>query len=160
MKFLVDANLPPGLAAWFHERGHEAIHLNDQLGLAFGDRGMFEFARQNGFAIVTKDEDFAPLATLGERPALRWCGMGADRQYHERGTAKPTGTGFPSNIGVASCSVHSAVQTTGRVKTCHARTHLGKNRPHRVEHREYHALTTPSFPLMKLPAASCGVSQN
>jgi predicted nuclease of predicted toxin-antitoxin system len=38
MKFLVDANLPPGLAAWLRERNHEAIHVNDQLGLALDDR--------------------------------------------------------------------------------------------------------------------------
>ncbi|MCS6305856.1 MAG: DUF5615 family PIN-like protein [Nitrospira sp.] len=36
MKFLVDANLPPGLAAWLQERNHEAIHVNDQIGLASG----------------------------------------------------------------------------------------------------------------------------
>jgi predicted nuclease of predicted toxin-antitoxin system len=26
MTFLVDANLPPGLAGWLRERGHDAIH--------------------------------------------------------------------------------------------------------------------------------------
>lgn len=33
MKFLVDANLPPGLSAWLREHNHEAIHVNDQPGL-------------------------------------------------------------------------------------------------------------------------------
>lgn len=69
MKFLVDANLPPGLAAWLHERNHEAIHVNDQLDLALDDRAIFEFASRNEFIIVTKDEDFATLATLGDKPA-------------------------------------------------------------------------------------------
>lgn len=27
MKFLVDANLPPGLAAWLCDQGHDATHL-------------------------------------------------------------------------------------------------------------------------------------
>ena len=69
MKFLVDANLPPGLAAWLREHNHEAIHVNDQPGLALDDRAIFKFARAHGFIIVTKDEDFATLATLGDRPA-------------------------------------------------------------------------------------------
>lgn len=69
MTFLVDANLPPGLAAWLRERNHEAIHVNDQLGLALDDRDIFELARRNGFIIVTKDEDFTTLATLGDKPA-------------------------------------------------------------------------------------------
>jgi len=69
MKFLVDANLPPGLAAWLRERNHDAIHVNDQLGLALDDRAIFEFSRRNGFIIVTQDEDFATLATLGDKPA-------------------------------------------------------------------------------------------
>ena len=33
MKFLVDANLPPGLATWLREQAHEAIHVSDQAGL-------------------------------------------------------------------------------------------------------------------------------
>jgi predicted nuclease of predicted toxin-antitoxin system len=64
MKFLVDANLPPGLASWLREHSHEAIHVNDQPGLALDDRAIFEFARRHGYIIMTKDEDFAALATL------------------------------------------------------------------------------------------------
>ena len=33
MKFLVDANLPLGLATWLREQAHEAIHVSDQPGL-------------------------------------------------------------------------------------------------------------------------------
>lgn len=73
MKFLPDANLPPGLAAWRREHNHEAIHTNDQPGLALDDRAIFQFARQKGFIIVTKDEDFATLATLGDKPAAVVC---------------------------------------------------------------------------------------
>lgn len=69
MKFLVDANLPPGLAAWLSEQSHEAIHVNNQPGLALDDRAIFEFARRHGYIIITKDEDFAALATLDDRPA-------------------------------------------------------------------------------------------
>ncbi len=69
MKFLVDANLLAGLAAWLQERDHEAMHVNGQPGLAFDDRGIFKFARQNGFIIFTKDEDFATLSALSDGPA-------------------------------------------------------------------------------------------
>ncbi len=90
MKFLVDANLPPGLAAWFRERDHEAIHVNDQPGLAFDDRGIFEFARQNGFAIVTKDEDFASLAILGAKPApVVWVRIGNATNAELRNRLEP-----------------------------------------------------------------------
>ena len=34
MKFLVDANLPPGLALWLREHAQEAIHIREQPGLA------------------------------------------------------------------------------------------------------------------------------
>lgn len=69
MKFLVDANLPPGLASWLREHSHEAIHVYEQPGLAFDDRAVFEFSRTHGYAIVTKDEDFAALAILDKTPA-------------------------------------------------------------------------------------------
>ena len=69
MKFLIDANLPPGLAVWLREHAHESIHVNDQPRLDLDDRAVFEFARRNGYIIVTKDEDFAALATLVDGPA-------------------------------------------------------------------------------------------
>lgn len=77
MTFLVDANLPPGLAAWLRERGHDAIHIHDQPGLALDDRAIFEFARKHEYIIITKDEDFAALATLGDKPAaVVWVRIG------------------------------------------------------------------------------------
>jgi predicted nuclease of predicted toxin-antitoxin system len=45
MKFLVDANLPPGLTTWLREQTHEAIHVNDQPGLDLDDQAVFELAR-------------------------------------------------------------------------------------------------------------------
>lgn len=69
MKFLVDANLPPGLTAWFREHSHEAIHVYEQPGLSLDDRAIFEFSRTHGYTIVTKDEDFAALAILDKNPA-------------------------------------------------------------------------------------------
>jgi len=77
MKFLVDANLPPGLAAWLRENTHDAIHVSDQPGLELDDRNIFNFARQHDYIIVTKDEDFATLVTLGNEPArVIWLRLG------------------------------------------------------------------------------------
>lgn len=90
MKFLVDANLPPGLAAWLREHAHEAIHVNDEPGLALDDRAIFEFARTHGLVIVTKDEDFAALATLGDRPAaVVWVRFGNATNAKLRTWLKP-----------------------------------------------------------------------
>lgn len=77
MKFLVDANLPPGLAAWLRERAHEAIHVADEPEVALDDRAVFEFAARHGYIIVTKDDDFAALATLADDPAaVVWIRLG------------------------------------------------------------------------------------
>lgn len=77
MKFLVDANLPPGLATWLCEHAHGSIHVSDQLGLTLDDRAVFEFARRNDYIILTKDEDFATLATLVDGPAsVVWLRLG------------------------------------------------------------------------------------
>jgi predicted nuclease of predicted toxin-antitoxin system len=77
MKFLVDANLPPGLATWLREHAHEATHISDQSALALDDRAVFEFARHHGYIIMTKDEDFAVLATLIDAPAaVVWLRLG------------------------------------------------------------------------------------
>ena len=77
MKFLVDANLPPGLAFWLSKQGHEASHVGDQPGLTADDRTIFAYARQNGMVIVTKDEDFAVLVTLlTDPPPVVWLRLG------------------------------------------------------------------------------------
>ncbi len=77
MKFLVDANLPPGLATWLREHGHEATHISNHPGLGPDDRALFEFARQHGYVLMTKDDDFAALATLLDEPAaVVWLRLG------------------------------------------------------------------------------------
>jgi predicted nuclease of predicted toxin-antitoxin system len=77
MKFLVDANLPPGLADWLRANQCEAVHISDLLGLTSDDRAVFDFAREHGYIIVTKDEDFAALTTLTAGPApVVWLRLG------------------------------------------------------------------------------------
>lgn len=77
MKFLVDANLPPGLAAWLRERGHLASHVFDDPGHKAADAAISEFARAQGCVIVTKDDDFTALAALAPDPApVVWLRLG------------------------------------------------------------------------------------
>ena len=77
MRFLVDAQLPPALARWLVEQGHEAEHVHD-MGLAgASDRTIWDEASKREAVIVTKDEDFASLRILRpEGPALVWVRLG------------------------------------------------------------------------------------
>ncbi|MDQ2859988.1 MAG: DUF5615 family PIN-like protein [Pseudomonadota bacterium] len=62
MRFIVDAQLPPALAEWLRERGHQAAACRD-LGLRDADdRSIWERAGSDRAIIITKDEDFAILA--------------------------------------------------------------------------------------------------
>lgn len=62
MRFLIDAQLPPGLARWLGERGHRAEHVNE-LGLGAAPDSVIEArARELRAVIWSKDADFADRA--------------------------------------------------------------------------------------------------
>lgn len=73
MRFLIDAQLPPALARWIAERGHEAEHVGD-VGLArASDAEIWKHAEATGSVIVTKDEDFARRRALSAAgPQILW----------------------------------------------------------------------------------------
>jgi len=79
VKFLVAAHLPPALAGWLREAGHDAAHVED-VGLREADDGpIWEHASQTAAAILTKDEDFAARAaraTKAELPVIVWLRVG------------------------------------------------------------------------------------
>jgi predicted nuclease of predicted toxin-antitoxin system len=80
MKFLIDAQLPPGLVRWFEARGFEAAHVFE-LGLgAASDTEISALAESGGYVLVSKDEDFLTLR-LPDRFAFLWlrCGNTANR---------------------------------------------------------------------------------
>ncbi len=81
MRFLVDAQLPPALARWLTEHGHEASHVFD-LGLGrAGDQEIWNHADVIRAAIVTKDEDFVTLRhAKSEGPAVLWIRLGNSRR--------------------------------------------------------------------------------
>lgn len=77
MRFLVDAQLPPALARFLSERGHDAHHVMD-LGMEKApDRAIWIWAEEHGAAIVTKDEDFAQWIALSDSgPQIVWIRLG------------------------------------------------------------------------------------
>ena len=59
MRYLIDAQLPPGLARWLTANGYPSDHVND-LGLsAATDDAIEAKAREMQAAIWSKDTDFA-----------------------------------------------------------------------------------------------------
>ena len=58
MNFLIDSQLPPALARWIQERGHQASHVMDHGLQAVDDPVIWKHAREKQLIIVSKDEDF------------------------------------------------------------------------------------------------------
>ena len=76
-KFIVDAQLPPALAAWLRGKGHEAVALRE-IGLHQADDAtIWQWAAAERAIIVTKDEDFPLLAAdIVPGPAILWVRTG------------------------------------------------------------------------------------
>jgi predicted nuclease of predicted toxin-antitoxin system len=77
VKFLVDAQLPPAVAQWLREAGHDAQAVRE-VGLREAEDGdIWSHALATGAAIVTKDEDFPTRAqqTL-HSPVIVWLRIG------------------------------------------------------------------------------------
>lgn len=71
MKLLVDENLPPRLAIDLADLFPESIHVN-LVGLgSTPDTLIWDYAKEHGFAFLTKDKDFANLSlALGAPPKV------------------------------------------------------------------------------------------
>jgi predicted nuclease of predicted toxin-antitoxin system len=66
IRFLIDAQLPPGLARRLTVRGYAAEHVN-RIGLGnTSDSTIWQYAARTNATLVTKDEDFVALA--GQEP--------------------------------------------------------------------------------------------
>jgi predicted nuclease of predicted toxin-antitoxin system len=78
VRFLIDAQLPPGLARYLISRGHEAEHVFDLALATASDRQIWECAFAQGAALITKDEDFVTMRALsrGGGPAIVWVRVG------------------------------------------------------------------------------------
>jgi predicted nuclease of predicted toxin-antitoxin system len=76
LKLLFDQNLSPGLPRLANEFPG-SVHVRD-VGLARAlDREVWEYARQGGFCLVSKDEDFHQMSFLeGAPPKVIWLRLG------------------------------------------------------------------------------------
>jgi predicted nuclease of predicted toxin-antitoxin system len=77
VKFLVDHQLPPALAGFFREHGHESQCLGE-IGMdSSSDLEIYEYGAAHGCVIVTKDEDFLYLSRrFGSGAGLLWVRLG------------------------------------------------------------------------------------
>src|SRR5688500_11276893 len=77
MRFLVDAQLPPALADWTGKRGYSASAVR-VLGLRESDDGsIFNFARDEQWVLVTKDEEFVGRCLgVDGAPQVVWLRIG------------------------------------------------------------------------------------
>ncbi len=77
MKLLFDQNLPPGLAGFFEKTFAGSKHLIDFNLERSDDVIVWEFAKNEGYTIVTKDNDFNNLvAFFGFPPKVIWIRKG------------------------------------------------------------------------------------
>jgi predicted nuclease of predicted toxin-antitoxin system len=77
IRFLIDAQLPPGLARRLIAQGHPADHVNRMgLGVA-SDIDLWKYAGHAGVTLITKDEDFVSLASRDQTgPQVVWIRLG------------------------------------------------------------------------------------
>ncbi len=77
MRFLIDAQLPRGLARRLTELGHDATHVAD-LGLAeAADPEIWNYAIEQTAILITKDRDFAVArAATDNGPVIIWVRIG------------------------------------------------------------------------------------
>lgn len=77
MKFIIDAQLPPALAAWLIKSGHDATHVKDLNLRDSTDTAIWRYALQTEAIIITKDEDFPKRASQSrQRPCIVWIRVG------------------------------------------------------------------------------------
>jgi predicted nuclease of predicted toxin-antitoxin system len=77
IRFVIDAQLPPGLAVRLSERGYPAEHVN-RVGLGTAnDIAVWEHTRRSRAILMTKDEDFVALALREPSgPQVVWLRIG------------------------------------------------------------------------------------
>lgn len=77
MKLLFDENLSPRLAEEVSVKFSESVHVRDVGLSAATDAGVWNYAADNGFAIVSKDGDFSQVSILrGAPPKVIWIRRG------------------------------------------------------------------------------------
>jgi predicted nuclease of predicted toxin-antitoxin system len=76
VRFLIDAQLPPGLARWLSARGHPSDHVHD-LGLGAASDDEIEAKAVELQAVVwSKDSDFADRSRRAQGLQVVWIRFG------------------------------------------------------------------------------------
>jgi predicted nuclease of predicted toxin-antitoxin system len=77
IRFLIDAQLPPGLARRLAARGYPAQQVN-RIGMGVaGDDAIWRHSARSGATLITKDEDFVAFAAGDPRgPQVVWIRVG------------------------------------------------------------------------------------
>jgi len=82
MKLLYDQNLSYRLVKWLADLFPNSSHVSNHFLTRAGDGVIWEFARANGYTLVTKDADYRDMSLLrGHPPKVVWLRIGncADR---------------------------------------------------------------------------------
>jgi predicted nuclease of predicted toxin-antitoxin system len=126
---LVDENLPPRLAKLYRRHSIESLHVYDLALDSQSDGSVWTMASRMEFAVATKDDDFAELATLSAsgkvilfavgNMRIRWC------SHSQRSTSKKSETSLSARTkcsywGIASAKPRqqSAEQAGGASSAC------------------------------------------
>ena len=88
MTLLVDNQLPVALARFIAATGWDCVHVQDVGLSAADDRIIWQYAKERGMTIVTKDEDFQALANRQRSipPQVVWVRLGNCRKTVLLGT--------------------------------------------------------------------------
>jgi len=85
MKLLLDANLSWRLVPILKEHFSECIHVDDIPDLEFPEKDtkIWQYAKDNGYTVVTRDNDFNDLIAMrGFPPKIVWLRTGnCSRQF-------------------------------------------------------------------------------
>ncbi|MGV9013153.1 MAG: DUF5615 family PIN-like protein [Flavobacteriales bacterium] len=77
MKFLVDQNLSPKPTTFLETWFPGSVHTMDLHFDRTPDKGLWTYAAENGFSILTKDTDFEKYSLLfGAPPKVVWLRLG------------------------------------------------------------------------------------
>ncbi|MCC7307818.1 MAG: DUF5615 family PIN-like protein [Acidobacteria bacterium] len=77
MKLLLDQNISWKLVKDLEEEFPETTHIKSVLSTETTDRDIWDFAKEGGFTVVTKDDDFEQRSVLyGHPPKIVWIRLG------------------------------------------------------------------------------------
>ena len=68
MKLLFDANLSPALVDLLNDLFPDSKHIFDEGDLLADDPAIWEYAKEHGFVIITKDSDFHHMSFVHHAP--------------------------------------------------------------------------------------------